>query len=192
MPMSVADEIRKHVFDYVLGKNLLCEFEDWFTPVAWSIEKQRDTVAQELVYQINTLLAEVSNGDRTEENLRSELLSLVSVIETPRQGWRNFSVARLIVYGAVEGQSSSVSPSSSRFQFQASPAVAGAQFAMEREISFLHLAKYQTTTAQTLQSLPLELPQEQLAVRSRSLQIQVETHGNNPAQGYSAPEFSSS
>lgn len=40
----------------------LQEFDIWFAPIIWKIEKYNDQKAQELVYHIEGILAEFSSG----------------------------------------------------------------------------------------------------------------------------------
>ncbi len=186
MPKSVADKIRERVLSYVLGRCSPVAFEDWFTPIAWSIEKTGDWAARELVYQISTLLAEFSNGDRTEDSLRNELLALISVVETPTQR-RSFSESRLIVSPPAAVFSS---PSVCRRLSQQVTGESGTRFVVELGKSFVHLGKYQTTTTQAPQLEPQGPVQRQRVAPTHSLQTQLGTLALAPA--CSTVEFSRS
>jgi hypothetical protein len=80
MALSTGYNIRQTAMQYVAGKISLRTFEDWFTPIAWEIEKFQDPDAETLVYQIDVLLAEVSSGHRSENSLKSALVPVISNI----------------------------------------------------------------------------------------------------------------
>lgn len=69
-------EIRSQLAKYLAGQSSLSAFQEWFVPRAWNIEKRADPAAVELVHEIDLRLAEFSNGDWTEEELRSKLRPL--------------------------------------------------------------------------------------------------------------------
>jgi hypothetical protein len=62
-------EIRERVANYLQGKSTLAQFEDWFVPVAMSVEEATNPSAAELAYTIELYLAEYSSGHRTEAEL---------------------------------------------------------------------------------------------------------------------------
>jgi len=71
-------EIRDWLARYLNGDISLHEFEEWFVPVAWSIEQSRNADAIELAGEVELRLAEFSNGHWTEDDLRSKLEPCVS------------------------------------------------------------------------------------------------------------------
>jgi hypothetical protein len=82
MTSGIDLEIRASLVRYLNGDISLAEFEDWFVPVAWSIERTGNRDAIELAAEIELRLAEFSNGHWTEPELRSKLASLSGVYET--------------------------------------------------------------------------------------------------------------
>jgi hypothetical protein len=75
-------EIRDWLGRYLNGDISLHEFEDWFVPVSWRIEQTHNAKAIELAGEVELRLAEYTNDDVTEDELRSELQPLVSLYET--------------------------------------------------------------------------------------------------------------
>ena len=70
-------EIRDRLTAYLADEISLHDFEDWFFPKTWSIDKLSEPALLDLVYQIKLDWAEFTNGDWSEEELRSMLQSLV-------------------------------------------------------------------------------------------------------------------
>ena len=75
-------EIRSTLVRYLNSEISLAEFEDWFVPVAWNVEKTGNREAPELAAEIELRLAEFSNGHWSEPELRKILAPLVGVYET--------------------------------------------------------------------------------------------------------------
>ena len=73
MSSSVEVEIHERVAEYGAGKLSLREFQEWFVPRAWSMDAMNDAPAARLANAIELLLAEFSNGDWSEEELREKL-----------------------------------------------------------------------------------------------------------------------
>jgi len=69
----IDSEIREKLSQYLKGAISLREFEDWFLPKTWNIHYLGDQSAQHLAYEIGLLLAEFSNRDWTENELRQQL-----------------------------------------------------------------------------------------------------------------------
>jgi hypothetical protein len=65
--------IRERLAEYLAGEISLREFEDWFFPETWDIDQVDIPALANLVYGIKLRLAEFSNGDWTETELRSLL-----------------------------------------------------------------------------------------------------------------------
>jgi len=80
MQHSLEFEIRDHLLSYLAGEISLHDFEDWFFAKTWDIDKSGDPGLLNLVYQIKLDWAEFSNGDWSEEELRSMLKSLTERI----------------------------------------------------------------------------------------------------------------
>lgn len=70
---------------YVSGELSLRGFQDWFIPATWDIRKFRDPGVVSVIRAIQLALAEFSSGDRTEIELRAELV-VISDVVTPRTG----------------------------------------------------------------------------------------------------------
>lgn len=69
-------EIRDRLHAYLSGEISLHDFEDWFFPKTWDVDKSDEPALLDLVYQIKLDWAEFTNGDWSEEELRSMLRSL--------------------------------------------------------------------------------------------------------------------
>lgn len=78
MQFSSDLEIREQLARYLAREISLQDFEDWFAPRAWNIHEATSPALQELVSEIELLLAEFSNGDWTEKELRRMLSPLVA------------------------------------------------------------------------------------------------------------------
>lgn len=74
---SLEFNIHEKLAEYLAGEITLCEFEDWFFPETWDIDQTDNTALINLVYGIKLSLAEFSNGDWTEAELRSMLRPLL-------------------------------------------------------------------------------------------------------------------
>ena len=77
MASSLNNAITEHALRYVDGKAALPEFEDWFVPVLWEVNRSDNQVAIDLASEIHILIAEHSRGDRSSESLREELAEVV-------------------------------------------------------------------------------------------------------------------
>jgi hypothetical protein len=73
MSSPLSFEIRNKLYGYLAGDFPLSKFQDWFIPATWDVERSGDPDAVELAHEINLLLAELSHGDWTEEELRDRL-----------------------------------------------------------------------------------------------------------------------
>lgn len=69
-------EIREHLFAYLTNEISLRDFEDWFFPKVWDVDKLDNPALLDLVYEIKLDWAEFSNGDWPEKEFRSMLRSL--------------------------------------------------------------------------------------------------------------------
>lgn len=77
MQSSLDLEIREWLARYLAGEIPLRAFQEWFVPVVWNVEQSGDRAAEELAHETELRLAEFSNGDWTEQELRRKLLPLV-------------------------------------------------------------------------------------------------------------------
>jgi hypothetical protein len=76
MSHSLDFNIHIRLIDYLAGEITLRDFEDWFFSETWDVDQKRDLALVGLVYAIKLCLAEFSNGDWTEDELRGLLKSL--------------------------------------------------------------------------------------------------------------------
>ncbi len=70
-------EIRKKISLYLANQISLDEFEDWFVAGSWNFQKGTPAL-QELVSEVELLLAEFSNSHLSEKSLRNQLLPFVA------------------------------------------------------------------------------------------------------------------
>lgn len=80
MESSVDTAIREALRRYVGGKITIDEFQDWFVPQSWNIHQRADPSTVDLAYEIDLRLAEYSNGDRTEDELKRILRPLIRTV----------------------------------------------------------------------------------------------------------------
>jgi len=85
MDAFVDVQIRDRLADYVLGRQTLVEFENWFAPVAMEVEGSGNPAATSLAYLIELRLAEYTSGHWTESELNGLLSphAFVSEVRTP-------------------------------------------------------------------------------------------------------------
>jgi hypothetical protein len=70
-------EIRDRLSAFLAGEISLHDFEDWFFPKTWDVDKLDEPDLLDLVYQIKLDWAEFTDGHWSLEQLRSMLHSLV-------------------------------------------------------------------------------------------------------------------
>jgi hypothetical protein len=80
MQSSLETVIREQLTRYLSGEISLQEFQRWFISTTWDVEQSNDLAAEELAQAIELRLAEYTNGDWTEQELRGWLRSLVFVL----------------------------------------------------------------------------------------------------------------
>jgi hypothetical protein len=80
MSPSLDNEIRDNLASYLLREISLSDFEDWFVSASWNVVQSKNQDSIDLVYEIELLLAEFSNGDWSEEELKDNFRPLVSNI----------------------------------------------------------------------------------------------------------------
>ena len=86
MASELQSEIRDRLGSFLLEKTSLQDFEDWFAPILWSVAEDGDDQSRELVSTVNNLICEYSNGDRSENSMRRELVSTVFPFGPSAQG----------------------------------------------------------------------------------------------------------
>jgi hypothetical protein len=78
MRFSSELEIREQIARYLAGQISLQDFEDWFVARSWNFHEAATPLMQEIVSQVELLLAEHSNSHLDEQSLRQKLLPLVT------------------------------------------------------------------------------------------------------------------
>jgi hypothetical protein len=76
MADSLTQAIEARLQRYFRGDDSLAEFEAWLVPKTWDISPQSDRAAHELATAITLRIAEFTNGDWTEDELRDVLAQL--------------------------------------------------------------------------------------------------------------------
>lgn len=76
MPDSLAHVIDEHLQRYLRGEDSLAEFEAWLVPQTWDLSPQEDREGHERSTAITLRIAEFTNGDWTEDQLREALAML--------------------------------------------------------------------------------------------------------------------
>lgn len=89
-------EIREWLSKYIRGEVMLREFQEWFVPVTWEIN---DEDALELTKEIELLLAEFTNGHRTEAECKVLLRPLCTMYGLQSQPIRLDSSSPTIFWG---------------------------------------------------------------------------------------------
>ena len=79
MSYSLDYTVRERLAAYLADEISLSEFEDWFFPETWDIDQTDNLDLLNLVYSIKLRLAEFSNGDWTEAELRSRLCPFIEL-----------------------------------------------------------------------------------------------------------------
>ena len=74
-------ELRRELGRCLEGQCTLKDFEDWFVPRSWNFNQNSNPSLQKLVSQIELSLAEFSNGDWTEKELRQQFSILMTIYE---------------------------------------------------------------------------------------------------------------
>ncbi len=78
MAMPLALQVREQMSQFVGGRQSLTQFEDWFVSAFWSVEFELDAATRDLGYEIELRLAEHSNGDWTEAEMKDMFRQLAS------------------------------------------------------------------------------------------------------------------
>lgn len=77
MPHTLDQDIRTQLARFLDGEIDLETFEAWLTPATWELEQSSNPAAQALASELLLRLAEFTNGDWTEEELREQWRSYV-------------------------------------------------------------------------------------------------------------------
>ena len=77
MESSLDHDIRERLARYLRGETRLRDFDAWFVPATWEVDQERDPVAYDLTNEIYLRLAEYSNGQWTEAELKDRLRHFV-------------------------------------------------------------------------------------------------------------------
>lgn len=76
MPDSLIHVIDEHLHRYLRGEDSLADFEAWLVPTTWDLSPQNDREGHERATAITLRIAEFTNGDWTEDQLRDALAAL--------------------------------------------------------------------------------------------------------------------
>ena len=68
--------IRDHLGDYLAGGSTLNELQDWLIRATRKMDERASPSAVQLAYAIELVLAELSSGYLTPEQLRADLISI--------------------------------------------------------------------------------------------------------------------
>ena len=77
MTQPLDQEIREHLVRYLSGELSLRDFNRWFMPATWNIDRSGNDDAERLVGDIGLALAELQAGHATEEQVRVLFARLV-------------------------------------------------------------------------------------------------------------------
>ncbi|MBI4494753.1 MAG: hypothetical protein HY690_18410 [Chloroflexi bacterium] len=77
MEPLVDSEIREQLARYLADETSLHDFEEWLVAHTWNLHQIADPLVRDLVAEIELRLAEFSNGDWTDAELRDLLKPLV-------------------------------------------------------------------------------------------------------------------
>ena len=77
MPDLLSVLIRSQLHRYLDGETSLSAFNQWFVPATLDVERTGDPMGEALTWEIDLRLAEYSNGDCTEDELKRLFRPLV-------------------------------------------------------------------------------------------------------------------
>lgn len=78
MPTSLDRDLQAWLVRYLAHEITLRQFQEWFVPATWNLDRARDAAAESLAGDIELRLDEYSSGHLDEPELRRELAALVS------------------------------------------------------------------------------------------------------------------
>lgn len=84
MQSPLEQQIRGRLTRYLNSESSLQALQDWLAPRVLTLDRKTDPVAADLAFEIELRLAEYSNGDWTQDELRDILRPLVTSPATPR------------------------------------------------------------------------------------------------------------
>lgn len=76
MQSSLELEIRQKLAQYAVGAMTLAEFRAWFVPATWDLDDTVNPEGSRLVYEIENLYVEFTDGYWTEPELRERSLHI--------------------------------------------------------------------------------------------------------------------
>jgi hypothetical protein len=79
-------QIRESFSKFLDGTVSPAEFEDWFVPQTWNIQSSRDSAAESLLDEIQTLISGYTSGQLSEPEFRDSLLRFVRQTKRPTLG----------------------------------------------------------------------------------------------------------
>lgn len=77
MPSPTETQIRQKIDKLADGKLSLDDFQQWFVPISWNIERSKDPSLIALVYEIDGILAESSSAHWSEPVVREVLANAI-------------------------------------------------------------------------------------------------------------------
>ncbi|MCA9880698.1 MAG: hypothetical protein KC442_23035 [Thermomicrobiales bacterium] len=85
--------MRRHLVDYLDGRETLDEFTDWIVGAVWGVEQYGEPDAARLGYAIELAMAERTSGLLSREELDAELRALApaapeDIVSTPAPALR--------------------------------------------------------------------------------------------------------
>jgi len=92
MPDSITQAIEARLRRYLGGEDSLADFEAWLVPETWDLSPLTDREAHELAASITLRIAEFTNGDWSEAELRKALQQLQSPSEIKFSGGKEDQV----------------------------------------------------------------------------------------------------
>ena len=103
MNLSLDNEIREKLADYLVGKICLEEFEDWFVSASWNVDQSKNQVAINMVYEIELWLSEYYDNFRSEDALKALLRPLVEnyIIEPEISSGLHFSSSAQVSWWSI-------------------------------------------------------------------------------------------
>lgn len=94
--------IKERLAAYVVGREHLTHFEDWFLPLAMKVERSGNATAIELAHEIDLRLAEFSDGFWTEDELRGFFRALVSTVDVVSPELPRLSARSAVRHSQIE------------------------------------------------------------------------------------------
>ena len=98
-------ELRQELGRYLKRHCTLKDFEDWFVPRSWDFNQNTNPSLQKLVSQIELSIAEFSNGDWTENELRQQFANFITTCEVEYNPFRGNTLAENVPTHTGSGSS---------------------------------------------------------------------------------------